>query len=226
MLACEKCGKLKAEPKEKGKARMARPECIQSKISNFLKSNKRWILVFLLEMGLCFGVSVVIFLFHPLEGYRIPKDLTLLVLNSFTGVFVALFGFTGLILTFTLGNLLTAKRELEKERFETNMKHAELEIEAKKVSQYTQVSTTVHETIENRLSEIKDNLNKNADKVRKVTRLGVMAVGSAVTCIIMNIWAFGDTTNGGMHFLSLNLLLILLFLCIDFIFEAIRTVIE
>lgn len=218
----------------KGKCMDTKP-CVQKRLLNFAKSNKWWIVVFLIQVGFSFAISF--FFMHPSEAYRVSTDLSKLLLSSLIDVFIALFGFVGLILVFIFEILLRAKEQLEKERFEVVSKRREFEVQMAlefekalilKGSQTTDLVKQVRKNLDDRINEVGNRLTSNKKQIRDALFSGTMAIGTAVTCILMNIWAFGDIINEveGIHFFDITLLLSLFFLCVDFIFQGIKTVIS
>jgi len=77
-----------------------------------------------------------------------------------------------------------------------------------------------------RVKEIDTNLTRNKIRIDEALFFGIMAIGSAVTCVLLNILAFGAITNKGLHVVNMTLLVFLFFMCIDFILKAIGTVIR
>jgi len=155
------------------------------------------------------------------------------VLSSLIDVSIALFGFVGLILVFTFRNLLTTKGDLQRERFEINLKKTQFDLQ--KASKFFSAGfdhllmTYEEKSIEKcdvRIEEIDDDLTRNEKQIKEASSLGFASLGIAFVCILMNIWTFGAVGDEGLHFFNLTMLLSLLFLWLDFVFKLIRTVIK
>ena len=205
--------------------------CVQERLLDFIKVNLLWVVIFPIQIGCSFLISYFPLFLYPSEKFLIPANLSNQSLSLLIDVFIALFGFVGLILVFILGNLLATKRELEKEKFETHIKLAELEMQALgrgglQLERSRGLLEEASKTIKTRLNQIDNNLDHNGDQINKASSYGTMAIGSSVVCIFIDIWAFGAITEGGLHFLNITLLLSFFFLCLDFTFQGIRTVIR
>lgn len=150
------------------------------------------------------------------------------VLTSLIDVSIALFGFVGLILVFTLRNLLSTKGSLQKEKFDSDLRKMELDHQflPTVMRQDTLGLGRVQEfseLYENRSKDIEEKLKQNEKQIKNALYYGVLSLGFSISCTLLSIWAFGAVSNA-LHFLHITLPILLFFMCINCIFMTIRTV--
>ncbi|MFQ5822329.1 MAG: hypothetical protein ACE5I5_20330 [Candidatus Heimdallarchaeota archaeon] len=207
-----------------------KPLCIQKRLLGFIKKDwKLWLIIFPVQIVISLVASL--FLTSPYYPYIIPAELSNRMLSSLIDVFIALFGFVGLIFVFTLRNLLTTKGNLQREKFDTDLTKTQFDRQLLSSLIGTDAYAmnrlmSIIEKCEKRLEEINDGIAHNKEQIDDALFLGFMSLGFAVTCILMNIWAFGAIGNEGLYFTNLAILIIPFFLCIDFIGLVVRAVIE
>ncbi len=177
---------------------------------------------------IAFSLIVSYLLVIP-HTFYIPTNVANQVLSSLIDVSIALFGFVGLILVFTLRNLLTTKGNLQKEKFNSSITKIHYDRQLLPTLLYDKNalghSMEAIEKYEQRLEEIDKSISHNKKQINDALFFGVVAIGFAVSCTFMSILAFGAISNG-LHFLHLALPFSLFFMCFDFIVVAIKTVID
>lgn len=202
---------------------------IQKKKGNFIKTDwELWAIFLPLQIFSSFCVSYFLISYYP----YIPVDLSNRVLSSLIDVFIALFGFVGLILVFSFRTLLTTKGDSQREKFEIGLRRSQFDLQ--KASRLLHAGGDLllmafeEEAIKKcdvRIKEINNDLARNKKQIEEASFLGFASLGIAFACILMCVWTFGAVGNEGLHFFTLTFLLSLFFLWLDFIFNLIRTVI-
>lgn len=205
--------------------------CVQKRVLDFLRTNQvsiiKWIIVGSGQIVLSFVIGYY-FLMSAEYPFIIPAEQSNRVLDSLLDVFIALFGFVGLILVFTFRNLLTTKGNLKRERLDVDLKISQLKVQslaARGGRELEYLQAAKGKCVE-RIKEIGDGLARNKKHIGKASYLGFMSLGIAVVCVLMDVWAFTAVTKEGLHFGNIVLLLSLLFLTLDLTFSLIRTAIK
>jgi len=201
--------------------------CVQKRLLNLIKTDGGiWIIFIPLEIFCSFCISYFLTSTYP----YIPVDLSNQVLSSLIDVSIALFGFVGLILVFTLRNLLTTKGNLQREKLDTDLKISQLEFKSIALETATEIYVKtiggLESTIEKcrkRLEEINDGITHNEKQIKKAPFLNFASLGVAFVCILMSVWTFGAVGDEGLHLFNFTLLISLFFLCLDFVFKVIET---
>lgn len=205
--------------------------CVQERVLNFINTYWRWIIVSTFQIYISFWLSY--FLSSLVHPFFIPVDLSNQILGSLIDVFVALFGFVGLILVFAFRNLLTTKGNLQKEKLDTDLKISQLEYQDLDRKLHVPLNKEIERNLASakekcvkRSEEINDELISNKKQMKAASYLGRWSLALALACVLMNVLAFGFVTYEGLHFFTIAILLSLLFIWLDVTFVSIRTVID
>lgn len=201
--------------------------CIQRRIFNSLKKPYIWGTIFFALLSI---IQAFLFLDFP---YSCPFYITVekaeRVLNALNDIFIALFGFVGLIIVFVYGTFLTEKGHLERIRLETNLKRLEIKRQSRGAALRSPSKRAYKESLESydkELKEIGNKIDQNKDKIKKASFYGVMSMGLSISSLIYLLFVYGLLNESGIHFFHLFILFLLFFECTLLIIIVIGSVIS
>jgi len=168
---------------------------------------------------LCAFASIIFVLpfvyFNTPDMFYVDKTSAQNILEMMNNSFIALFGFVGLIITFSFKNLLDKKDLIEKSRMEIDLKKLE------SGQTFYGTTPTIHEArrlekliekYDEKDREIEAKLNQMKNNIKKAGFYGSSAIGFSIGCLIFNFCSLGFIINKGLH---VYFLFILMFLFIE-----------